>query len=143
MRVGELSCGFKSALSLVSCRGLEFILHAIKFLVYDAGETTRPRSEWGSTPTISTWRHDADQRPRPLGEHRLHIGRAADDLALAPAGLLEQNLEAPADACPIERLQLLLDQRLKLVEPAVLRRRVDLAGASAAGVPGRAEYLKA
>ena len=45
-------------------------------------------------------RHDADQRPRPLGEHRLHIGRAADDLAVAPAGLLEQNLEATADASP-------------------------------------------
>ena len=54
MRVGEVSCGFKSAFSLVSCPGLELFCTPLKSCFYDAGETMRPLSEWGSTPTIST-----------------------------------------------------------------------------------------
>ena len=85
----------------------------------------------------------ADQRRRPFGEHRLHIGRAADDLTLAPAGLLEQNLEAPSHGLAVEGLPLALDERLKLSEPPAFVASSIWSGISAAGVPGRAEYLKA
>src|ERR1700757_3059111 len=79
-----------------------------------------------------------DQRLRPFGEYGLHMGRPSDDLALAPAGFLEQNLEAPPDSLPVEGLPLILDQLLKRREPPRFRCFVNLArhfggGSSRAG----------
>ena len=54
IRVGEESCGFKSALSLVCCFRFESSFTPIKSCFYDAGETTRPRNALVPTPTIST-----------------------------------------------------------------------------------------
>jgi len=74
------------------------------------------------------FRQGADQRPRPLREHRLHIGRPSDDLALAPARLLEQNLEAPSDRRPVEGLPPIFDEFLERREASDLRRFINLAG---------------
>ena len=49
---------------------------------------------------------------RPLGKHGLHGRRPSDDLALAPARLLEQNLEALSHSCPVEGLSLILEEVL-------------------------------
>ena len=73
-------------------------------------------------------RQRADQRARPFGEYGLHSGRPSDDLAFAPAGLLEQNFDASSDRRPVERLPLLFDQRLKRSQPPSLGRFVNLAG---------------
>ena len=70
----------------------------------------------------------ADQGPRSFGEHRLHVRRASDDLALAPAWLLKQNLEAPPNGLPVEGLPLVFDNLLKRREPPSLGRFVNLAG---------------
>src|SRR5580692_63831 len=70
----------------------------------------------------------AYHRPRSLGEYRLHIRRPSDDLAIAPAGLLEQNFEAQSDLRSIEGLPLILDEFLKDREAPRLCRFVDLAG---------------
>jgi len=53
-RDGEESCGFKSVLSLVSVPKFESSCTSIQSRFYDAGETTRPRSEFGATASIST-----------------------------------------------------------------------------------------
>ena len=55
----------------------------------------------------------------------LQIGRAADDLSLAAARLLEQHVERPADAAGIEGRLLAVDELLQLREPLVHRRGVD------------------
>src|ERR1700722_20155203 len=55
----------------------------------------------------------ADQGLRPVDEHGLHGGRPSDDLALAPARLLEQNLEALSHTGPVEGLSLILDEDLE------------------------------
>ena len=68
--------------------------------------------------------------------------RPSDDLALAPAGLLEQNLEAPPDACPVEGLPLILDEVLKRCKAASLGRFVNLAGHLGGGSSGPGRIFK-
>ena len=142
MRVGEVSCGFKSAFSLVSCSGLE----SISARHYKSYFTTLARQcasaqRMGLDPDDFDLGQLADQRRRPFGEHRLHIGRAAERSDPCAAGLLEQNLEAPSDGRAVEGLPLALDERLKLSEPPAFVASSIWSGISAAGVPGRGEYL--
>ena len=68
-----------------------------------------------------------DQRLRPFGEHGLHVGRPSDDLALAPARFLEQDLEPLSDGPPVEGLPLIFDELLKRREPLGFGWLVNLA----------------
>src|ERR1700722_8240791 len=84
----------------------------------------------------------ADQRSRPIGEYGLHMRRPSDKLALAPAGLLEQNIKALAHTGPIESLSLILDEVLKRSEAPSFRRFVNLAGHFGGGRPRSGRIFK-
>ena len=137
MRVSVWSAAFKSGSSARS--------RADSHASAMTGATTRPTQRIGLDADDFDLRHLADQRSPRLGVHRLHIGRAADDLAGMSAGFVEHHRRSvrPTVAA-IERLPLALDQL-----PAGRRAarswppRRSVRRASAAGVPGRDEYLKA
>ena len=73
--------------------------------------------------------------------HGLKIRRAADDLARMAAGPLEQHVEGRADAARHESGLLPLDGVLQALQPLVFHALRQLVAMSAAGVPGRGEYL--
>ena len=138
MRVGEVSCGFKSALSLVSCPGLESSCTPLKSCFYDAGETMRPLSEWGSDADDFDLGHarrsatPALRRTRPAyrasGRRPGHSRRP---------GFSNRTSRRRPTVRPVEGLPLLLEQRLKAsraAEPSVASSIWP--GISAAGVPG-------
>src|SRR5271165_3020655 len=88
MRVGEVSCGFKSALSPYVLSRFRLILGAIKILLLRRWRDNASLQRMGLHADDLDHSQRADQRRRPLSEHGLHIWRAADDLTTAPTGLL-------------------------------------------------------
>ncbi len=102
----------------------------------------RPNSELAPAATISTANNFADMIEAAVHLYRLKIGRLAGDLAGMAAGFFDEHVELAPDHCTIERVPLLLEAELAAataVPPSPLPEFES--STSAAGVPGRAEYL--
>ena len=95
----------------------------------DARATIRPISEFGADADDLDARHRADRARVALGVHRLHIGRAADDLTGVAARLVEQRRRAGVrPGARLKACRCASSSAQQLGEPLRLDRVVDLVG---------------
>ncbi len=74
---------------------------------------------------------------------RLQVGRTSHELTLFPAGLFQENGQGLSHTGPVEGGLLGMDQGLNPGQPLGDHASSGTwSGSSAAGVPGRGEYLK-